>query len=179
MPTKDQILKELQRRANDRLKVFNPLTIDFTITYDGFRHTVRSYQEKILSRDIAENYIKHMIDRLINDENDRKVKAENVRRKKSGQKDMDPQERLTFDLRTSDPKLRKKYITYVYKGVTEYYGKEEKEEPDKKDKRPTDEVLMEEMEKQFVKETPPEVKEEKPNTAKEELIKEVHDESQN
>jgi hypothetical protein len=73
---------------------------------------------------VAEKYVKEIVNQLIHEENEKRVAEENEHRKSSGQKEMDPQERLVFDLRTNSTELRKKYVKMVYKGVVEEYGKD-------------------------------------------------------
>jgi len=121
----EDVKRELARRSNDRVQVYNPLDEDFVVVWDGFRHRVRGGENAVLARYIAEKFVKEIIDYMIGKDNLERVIKENANRVKSGQKEMDPQERLTFDWRTNNPDLRSKYLSKVYKGVIEEYGMEE------------------------------------------------------
>ena len=120
----EQLQRELERRSNDRVQVFNPTDKDFTVVWNNFNHRVPASENAILPRYVAEKYVKEIVNHLINQENEERVVKENKHRVSSGQKEMDPQERLVFDLRTNNPELRKKYVTVVYKGIVEEYGKD-------------------------------------------------------
>jgi hypothetical protein len=121
----EELKRELSRRSNDRVQVYNPLKEDFVVIWDGFQHRVRAGENAVLARYIAEKFVREIIDHMIGLENLERVEKENEHRKTSGQKEMDPQERETFDLRTNNPDLRKKYLPLVYKGVVEEYGMED------------------------------------------------------
>lgn len=153
----ERVKRELVRRANDKLKVYNPTDKDFVSSWDGFAYTVKAKAETELLRYMAQHYMKHMIDHLIGLENLEKVKAENDKRLKSGQKIMDPQEREVFDLRGNDENLRRKYMAVVYKGLTEHYGATTlaTQKAAVADMRPLDERLLDEIDKQVPQEETP------------------------
>lgn len=143
----ERVKRELYRRSNDKLKVHNPTEQDFRSTWDGFAYTVKAKSDEVLPRYIANNYIKHMIDSLIGQENAERVRVENEKRVKSGQKPMDAQEREVFDLKRNDENLRRKYLAVVYKGLVEAYGVDTSAPPKSAsaDSRPLDERLMDEI----------------------------------
>lgn len=122
-PQMEELRRELARRSQDRVKVTNPLDYDREVIWNRFVNLVPAHQEVVLPRYIGEKYVKEMVDHMITVSNEQRVIDENKRRRKTGQKDMDAQERELFDWRVTDKKLRKKYIPKVYLGVVEEYGK--------------------------------------------------------
>lgn len=144
---KRQVIRELERRSQDILVVYNPTQNDFEVVWDQYVNVVTAKKETNLPRYIAEKYIKEMTDALIGDENIHRVNIENDKRLKFGQKALDPQEREIFDLRSDNAELRKKYIGQLYRGVSREYGKDVYETPKMKAQKlvKTDADLMAEV----------------------------------
>ena len=178
----EQARRELARRSNDRIKVFNPDTKNFTLIFDGFLHVFPTKKEKIVPRYIWDRFKIKMTDHLINKENDIYVEEENERRIKSGQKIMDHQERELFDLRTDDPKLVEKYLPQLYLGLVEEYGGDvlSKEKKVKIDNRPIHEQVSEKTEESFegIKPKKP-TKRKRRETKKDDLRERIRDAKKN
>lgn len=121
----EEIRRELVRRSNDQVKVHNPWSEDREVIWDRFVHVVPANGEAVLPRYIAEKFVRETTDFLIMDRNRVRVEKENKKRVKAGQKEMDPQERETFDLRTNNKDLRAEYVRTIYRGVVSEYGKQE------------------------------------------------------
>lgn len=144
----EAVQRELERRSNDRVQVYNPTNKDISVLWNKFVHRVPAGQNAILPRYVAEKFVKETVDSMINQENEKKVEAENKHRVSSGQKVMDAQERLVFDLRTNNPEVRRKYISQVYRGVVEEYGTDVTPQEVSKPAYQTDADLLSEIDKQ-------------------------------
>lgn len=188
--TKEEVIRELKRRDNDQIKVHNFLNQDFSVVYDGYRHTVPAQSDRVFARYIAGKFMTKIVDHKINIDEADAVERENKRRVRSGQKEMDPQEREQFDtregLRTNNEELRAKYMAMTYKGVVERYGEGqdvERERLKPVDNRPADVRLLEELEAKLETEPPLEISNDEFDNGdvdipgleqkKEELMKEV------
>ena len=148
----EQNIRELERRAYDRIRVYNPTKEQFTVVYDGYKHFFEPEKETIVFRHIWDRYKVKMTDHLITTENEARVEKENKHRIKSGQKAMDHQERELFDLRTNNSKLVKKYMSQLYEGVEERNASDEKGEKvvtKPTDQRPLHEQIAGDIEKDF------------------------------
>jgi len=147
----EQMRRELKRRSMDIIKLYNPLNEPFETIYDSFRHVIPAKSEDSFPRYIAQKWIKEFIDDQINKEEQKRIDKENESRKSKGWDPISPQEREQFDIRykltTDNEELRKQWLKIIYKGVTKEYGATtpERIEKDKKDKRPQDVVLMEQL----------------------------------
>lgn len=119
----EALKRELERRSQDTIIVFNPTRQTRKVIWNRFIHVVKPQEEAVLPRYIAEKYVREMVDFLILDKNSERVKIENERRIRAGMKVMDAQEREVFDWRTNNAELRKQYVPMVYRGVAEEYGK--------------------------------------------------------
>ena len=142
----------MRRRSLDQIKLYNPLDIPFQTIYEGFTYVVKPKQDGTFLRYIAMKWIKEFIDHMINEEEKREIDKENSNRKKKGWQTMNPQEREAFDtqnkLRTDDPVKRSLYMKMVYKGVSQEHGLDLPETtPLKRDTRPQDEKLLDELDK--------------------------------
>ena len=148
-----RVKREMERKSQDILKFYNPTSEDYTITYDSRQWVVPNkdkdsgYGKGCLDapRYIANHYFKHMIDKLILEESD-VIVAKAKKEYKGGHW---PEEEIKVALKTSNPELRKKYLKIVYKGVVREFALSEAPlqvaQPLKKDDRPLDEQLLEEM----------------------------------
>lgn len=150
----EKIRRELRRKSLDQLKVYNPLEESFSTVWEGFTYVIPSKQETNMLRYIAEKWMREFIDYMINEEEQKAADIENDKRKKKGWEPMNPQERDQFDIRnkymTNDPDKRLQYMTMVYKGVSQEHGLDLPEAPVvKRDRRPQDEQILEELDKQM------------------------------
>jgi hypothetical protein len=150
--TIEKIRRELRRKSLDQIIIYNPLDVDFKTIVDSYYHVVKAKSENIFPRYIAMKWIKEFIDYMINEEEKTQVEAENDKRKKKGWQVMSPDERDQFDLRnnlkTDDPTKRTLYLKMVYKGISKEHGLDiPQAEPIKRDTRPQDEKLLEELDK--------------------------------
>ena len=146
--------RELKRRSLDNLKVFNPLTVPFKTIYDGYTYVVHPQTESVLLRYIAEKWMREFVDHMINNEEQEMVDKENDKRQKKGWEPMNPQDRDQFAIRNklllNDKDKRISYMKMVYKGVTQEHGVDIPEpEPVKRDRRPQDEKLLEQLDKEM------------------------------
>lgn len=153
---KTRVLKEMERKSQDIIKVFNPQSKDHTFMYDA-RHWVVPAKDKDLGygkgcldtpRYIANHYIKHTIDRMINDENEKRLKPFREESEKKGEFWPEKEERMAT--KSNNPEARSKYLKILWKGVVREFAITEAPldvaKPLKKDDRPLDEQLIEDME---------------------------------
>lgn len=150
---KSEVIKrEMERRANDEILIYNPTHEPYQIKFGGYTHTVPEAKHDtgygqgllVVPRYLAMNYCKHMIDQLILHES--ALIIADARRRYKGSFFPEEEERLA--LRTNNPKLRKKYLTQIWKGVKRKFGLDEVPEDlgnKPPDKRPMDEQLIESL----------------------------------
>ena len=153
---KSELLKrEMYRKSQDEIKIYNPTSKDFVIQYD-MRYWVVPNNNKdvgygkgmlVVPRYLANHYFKHMIDALINrdDANSRR----RGKKQYTGNNWKD-QEEIKWSIKTSDENLRKKYLKILWKGVHRRFGLNEvpdevAKQPARTDTRSLDEQLLEEM----------------------------------
>ena len=165
--------RELERRANDEIKIFNPTGNDYVIRYGGYMWTVKKGNEMIVPRYIANHYIKHMTDALILEESARVVERE----KKKYRGNFWPGEEERIALRTNNPELRKKYIKALWLGVVRKFGMDEVPESieNKPEDRmtPQDEQILEELGLEQAGDLSKEIIKEDPENTVEEFAKAV------
>ena len=182
---KDLILKEMARKANDEIMVYNPTTEDYPVKWGGMYWVVpnrtkdngQGKGKEVLLRYLADKYRKEMVDKLITKENDEKMAVE----KKNYKGNFWPAHEERVALRTTNPELRKKYIKIVWLGLHKRFGIDQLPgeitgvplKP--RDRRPLDEILQEEIDNE-VKEVPDELIQNKPVTQKEEFAKAISEE---
>lgn len=178
---KDLILKEMARRSNDEILLYNPTLKDYFVRWGGMYWEVPNRNKDsgqgkgkaILLRYLAEKYRREIVDSLIH--RDSAVIVEKAKAKYTGNFFPAVEERIA--LRTNNPELRKKYIKVVWLGLHKRYGLDELPggitgtvaKP--QDKRPLDDILQEEIENE-TKEIPDELIQNKP-TQKEEFAKAI------
>ncbi len=150
---------ELERRANDLLRVYNPTNEDYIVVWDkksgGKVFRVRAKQEEVLFRYIAEKYIREMFQKMINDEVDKAVIKANEDRVAKGMAEMTKYaEQYRFEsplLQPTSDKARK-MIAILYVGVDREYGidNEMGEEEQTPQDKPVFESALEDIQKQKV-----------------------------
>ncbi len=177
-----RILREMERKSQDILKIFNSQEKDYSLTYDARQWVVPNKDNDLgygkgcldVPRYIANHYFKHMIDGLINEESDKLV----AKAKKTYKGGHWPEEELKIALRTSNPELRKKYLKILYRGVVREFALAEAPldvaPPKKKDDRPLDEQLLEDIDAPiYVAKKDRESEEKTENTTKTDFAKSI------
>jgi len=126
---KTPFLLEMERRANDILRVFNPTDKDYVVEWDRKNGTklfrVPAKSEASLLRYIAEKYIHEMFSRITTEKIDQSVINENKRRIDKGFPVMTRwQEQLQFEGSISNvtPDDARKIIAVLYVGLDQEYG---------------------------------------------------------
>lgn len=161
---KQATLKEMARRSQDRIRVYNPLDEDYTVRFDSIGFVIPNRNKDnghgmgvaVVFRYVAQNYLTQMIDLLLTSKLDDAVKLENERRAKLGMLPMTKfigGEELMFtqSLRTDNQEARRRLVPVIWLGLAERYGTEAREESisgKPKDDRPLDERLLTEIENQ-------------------------------
>ena len=154
--------RELARRANDLIAVFNPTTEDFVVLWDGYKNVIPNCNKdighgpgvRVVPRYIAENYVTKMTDQIILKKAKIAVESENKERvEKRKMKAMDAwEEQLVFErpLMVDNEDLRREILPTLWKGVVEQFGMDDVvTAPEKVDFRPIDERLLEELDRPY------------------------------
>jgi len=140
--TKEEIIRELERKSQDTIKVYNPTSSDFEVKWNGYlwrfvgkgTDTGSGMGCTIVPRYIANHYIRNMCDVLINKESEKVLSA--AKKKYTGNNWNQEEERLA--LRTNNPTLIEKYTRILWKGKMKDYGMDrpivEEEKPSATDK---------------------------------------------
>src|SRR3990167_1304515 len=122
-------IQEMERRANDILRVYNPTDKDYVIEWDRKNGTklfrVPAKSEASLLRYIAEKYIHEMFEKITTEKIDQSVIIENKRRGDKGFPVMNRwQEQLQFEGSVSNitPDDARKIIAVLYVGLDQEYG---------------------------------------------------------
>ncbi len=155
-------LREMSRKANDRIRLANPTEQDFIVRWDGMSFTIPNRNKDVgqgkgqlvVARYIAMNYIKHMTDKMLGENLLKAITEENRKRTDSGMKEIaiDDKERFQYEsrYRTDNPDSRKAIIKLLWLGVDEEYGMDMPEEVERtRDPRNTDEQILEELDKPY------------------------------
>ena len=173
----EAVRREMERKQNDEILIYNPREEDYQIKYGGYVHTVPNRDKNVgygkgclvVARYLAKHYIKHIVDLFIIEENERKLAKAKLAYKGAHW----PEEEQKIALRTDNPELRKQYMTGLWKGIYRKFGLDETATPlvgKPEDKRPLDERLLEELEADMEKEVelvPRQVKTKKKKKSKE------------
>lgn len=152
--TGEALLREMERKANDECLVINPTSEDFFINWDGYRFTVPNTNtdkgygkgKLVVPRYIAKYYIKHMTDKLINQEYDAHIDKYKKEYAKKDEYFGAREEQI--GLRTNDKKLREKHFKTLWGGVVRKFGVDEIPEtqrPAPVDRRSITDQLMDQM----------------------------------
>ena len=130
--TKSITLQEMERRANDLLRVHNPTNTDYVIEWDRVNGTklfrVPAKGEAVFVRYIAEKYIREMFDKIFSERAQREIIAENQKRIAKGIAEMDKTQRtgeqMHFESKFYHPtnEEAKQVLSLLYLGVENEYG---------------------------------------------------------
>ena len=137
--------QELERRANDLIKVFNPTDKDYIVEWsrrDGSKlFRVPAKSDAILIRYIAEKYLQEMFDKLMVDKANAAVIAENEKRIAKGMEEMTKwKDQVRFESQYYNPSLEesKKLLATLYGGVVQEFGVDRAGAMQAADQIPTD-----------------------------------------
>ena len=185
--SQDMIHREMYRKSLDNIRVYNPTNEDYTIEWDGFKHVVPSKNkdtgfgkgQRILSRYLADKYVRDMKNQIINMESEEKVKEmiKDAPVELKGKYQDDPYEKQKlYDRvpRTDDPKKIREIYSVLWLGIESQYGLDDPitdTSSGKIDTRTIEEQILSEMDRPAKKQ----VEEEKPtiSSAKKKLLDEV------
>lgn len=133
----EAVIRELERKANDDILVYNPTDEDVYQTYDRRKHGPIPNRNKdvgfgkgktVLPRPIAESYIKDMYYKILFAEQDKAIADEQDRRAEAGIKLMergDDQNAYINKLGLNETPERKKHIvTKLYGGIYKEFGRD-------------------------------------------------------
>src|SRR3990167_2853078 len=151
---KSSYQQELERRANDLLRVYNPTDTDYVVEWDRKNGTklfrVPRREEAVLPRYIAEKYIREMYDKMINDTAMEAIKKENERRIKVGMAVMDKtlrtgeQQQFESKFYMGNDDKAKEMVALLYVGLETEFGVDRIiQSQEKIDDRPVFEKAME------------------------------------
>ena len=183
----EAIKREMVRKSNDEILIYNPRLEDWPIKYGGYTHIVPHKDKNVghglgclvVARYLAVHYVNKIVDQFIIEENERR----SAKAKKEYKGAHWPEEEQKIAIRTDNVELRRQYMTGLWKGIVRKFGLDESPEvvADKpKDIRPTDIRLIDEMEKELEREAnvvPAELKPKKKPKTKQKIAKEEFSES--
>lgn len=81
--------RERIRKSFDKIRVNNPFDVPYATIWDGFHHIVPAHGYAILERFLAEKWLEEQCKRIMTENGDKAVKAENKRRVENGMAVMD------------------------------------------------------------------------------------------
>lgn len=129
--------QEQERRSGDLLRVYNPTDEDYVIEWDRRggtkRFRVKAKGEEVMTRFIAEKYIREMYQKIITEEADVAVLKENQRRVEKGLAEMnkwDEQYRFENPLLNVKSERARQIISLLYVGVESEWGVDRVDEPE-------------------------------------------------
>lgn len=151
--------RELKRKSEDIIAVYNPDDADFIVKWDGHLFTIPGANRdtgfgkgvRHLPRYLAFRYMKRKTDEILGRKSLEAVEAENKNRKKKGLPPMTPHtEQYNFQnaFAVNNRHLRKQIMTSLYKGLVSEYGRDLEPEqiaPKARDLRNDDEKLFDEL----------------------------------
>ena len=127
--------REAQRKANDRILVFNPTEQDYTQRFDGIGFTIPNKNKDnghgagcaVVPRYVEQLYIKHMTDLILGGKQLDAIRDENKDRVSKGMKEMDKYiggEGAMFaeKYKIDNDDQRTEIFKILYRGVVEEYG---------------------------------------------------------
>ncbi|OGU80424.1 MAG: hypothetical protein A2W11_00725 [Ignavibacteria bacterium RBG_16_35_7] len=126
--------RELYRRSQDSIRVYNPTDKDYLVDWDGHKHRIPNKNRndgwgqgmRILPRYIAEKYCREMKNQLINELNEKKLQDIKNKLEKSGATDVLYNANLlmerSHDFRTDNQDLIRKYYEILWLGIEEEFG---------------------------------------------------------
>jgi len=189
--SKDQDLfhRELARRSQDTIRVFNPESDDYVVDWDGYKHRIPSKGSADVPRYIAEKYCRDMTTLIINKMGDAQgAEMLKVRQDKGmpefGDKYVENREIWDKVPKTNDDKLIKDLYPKLWIGLVNEFGVDyvDQKAETHVDDRNQEEKMLQELANKRVDEpiSPPKAaedsKEEKPPlyvSKKDQLAKEV------
>lgn len=179
-------LRELERRSQDEIRVYNYTSEDFQVSWDRYLWTIPNKDrdtgsgkgQAILPRYVAENYVKHFTDKVLSIVKDKAIADEQERRKEKGQEllKVDSEDRLRYEtqFRIDNPEKRRDIIKKIWLGIEREYGVDQI--PDMAqpnlDDRSLDQKLLAELEKPAQKR---EEETEQPLDAKDAVLKSIEE----
>lgn len=160
-PQQASTLREMARKAQDRIRVFNPTETDYTVRWDGIGFVVpgrvrdngNGAGQAILPRYVAQNYVKHMTDKILGEKMISAIRSENERRRSTGQANMNQwEERIQYDtqFRIDNPDARRMVLEVLWLGIEEEFGMDTPERVQDQgnyDPRSLDERILEKLDR--------------------------------
>ena len=167
----DAIKREMYRTSLDSIRVYNPTKTDFTILWDGFKHTVPNKDkdvgfgkgQRVMPRYLAQKWCRDMKNKIIGEESEILVQ-DMIDRASDDMKlkyQTDPLEKQRLYDRTpsiNDESTIKRVYEIIWLGIEEQYGIEDEtpiENDGKVDQRPIEEQVLDGMNRPVKK---PEIK---------------------
>lgn len=151
--------REMERKSNDRIRIYNPTDEDFAVWNNGLKWIIPNKSrdvgygdgQYVCPRYIANTYLTHMTDHILTKQMDEAADLENEKRREKGQPEMTKYaggdlERFQMSWRIDDPAKRQPIMREIWLGVEEEYGIDEAVEEQKvRDERPSDEKFIESL----------------------------------
>jgi hypothetical protein len=158
---------EMQRRANDLIRVYNPTNDDYVVEWDrkdGVKQfRVGAKQEAVLIRYIAEKYIKEMLNKIVTEKTSEAIIKENQKRIERGGAEMDKTmrsgEQMQFEQRVYSQAVaeQKEIMATLFVGIENEYGIDRRVEEEERQEPQDFSSALEQVEKQSTQKPRPEV----------------------
>lgn len=159
-PQQEATLAEMERKAQDRIRVYNPTEENFTVLWGGLGFIIPAKHmdmghgkgQLILPRYIAKNYVTKMTTNILGHKLVQAVKDANALRAERGQPAMNHwEERLNFEapFRTDNEEARRNLIPLLWLGVEEEFGMEApaQDTAHRRDPRSVDEQILAQLDR--------------------------------
>lgn len=154
-PQQEATLQEMERKAQDRIRVYNPTEEDTTVIWGGLGFVIPAKNkdlghgrgQQILPRYIAKKYCIEMTTKILGQRLTKAVQDANQLRAERGQPKMNHwEERLNFEapFRTDNPEARRAILPLLWLGIEEEFGMDvvSNNQTDRRDPRSIDEQML-------------------------------------
>lgn len=167
-PTKDTILREMERRSLDTIMVYNPTDSDYRLEWDKRYHVIPKKDRDLgygkgrmeLPRYLAEKYAREMKNMLINDMERKAVEKLVAEYEAKGQRFRDKYEENSAALplvpKTSDEKLIAQIYDMVILGLVREFGNDFSDEAAGHpiDDKTAEERVLDRLNRPFIDDSP-------------------------
>lgn len=153
-----KLLREMERKSQDIIRVYNPLEETFELKYDGYIHAFPGQSYSDYPRYLCIRFMMQIIDKIMIRDADMAIKKENEERVKKGQKPMSyHEEQPVFEAPLlQNPEKRKKLANDVWVGIVRSYGSRDvtQESADTRKRREYEEKILEGLENKVAEDMP-------------------------
>lgn len=169
--------KEMKRRSQDLIRVYNPTEQDYVLVWEDQKFIVPSKTHdkgwgmgmRVMQRYLAQKYTKEIVDKMLMEKMDKLIEERKETFRARGNEDptYNANIQLQYTTRTDDQKLREPLEDEVWMGIEEEFGVDSesveiKEEKPMEQKDPFDRLKQKRYTPEKIQEVAPIQEEEKP-----------------